>query len=208
MRPRRRYPRLFTRACVILLPALLHLAGAISCSSLHAPAVLPAYTAADSYAAADSGIQIRALPVREPSRYYELFDEYLPEVGILALRVSIADGTGQPIDASSVAFLLQDGDKTHRALELDQLFKTYYSRSHIRMYTLNTDETARREISRVSLKKGIIQPAQAADGLIFFSPAEHLSAGWPAGSVLVVKGIRLADGRKLRFKIPLAYADH
>ncbi len=208
MKPRRRCPPCFIRAWVILLLPLSNLLGAISCTSLHAPAVLPAYNAGDSYISADSGVQIRALPIREPSRYYELFDEYLPEVGILALRVSVADETSQPVDASSVVFLLQDGDTTHRALEPDQLFKIYYGRSHIRMYTLNTDETARRDISRVSFKKGIIPPREAADGLIFFSPAEHLSAGWPVRSILVVRGIRLADGRKLRFKIPLAYADH
>src|SRR5512136_2224160 len=72
------------------LPAVLILSSLVSaCATLHVPPAAPSFNLENLPAAGNHGVEIRAKVIDGINSYWELFDDYLPEIGIAALWVIV-----------------------------------------------------------------------------------------------------------------------
>jgi len=177
-----------------------------SCASLQVPAGMPSIENAIAVETEASDVQLTAVAFSGAEQYLELFDDNLPEIGLVATRITLRNESSQPLEIPSKPWALQIGDRQFKALDVEALLENYYKGRQIRMYTVQADETARLGILKLLFTPGQLPPKTSRDGLAFFKlDANHLTR-WPAGAILLSKMLRLADGRKISLELAFSHA--
>jgi hypothetical protein len=184
---------------------LVSLAGASSsCSVLRAPMSPPAVPGEHRHRFAAAGVVVEAAPVRSWEDYWSLFDDNLPEIGLLAVWVEVRNDGPEEIDLGEVKWQLIKGSETLRAAGIDDLFSRYYDRRQLRVYNVDADKQARRSFSRWMLASDRLPPSQSRQGFLFFRSGSSMGPDWNRDAVLIARGRR---GAVRNMELPLFNAN-
>ncbi len=178
-----------------------------ACATLHVPSSAPTFKPEDLPRTGDNYMEIRAKVIDGINSYWDLFDEYLPEIGIAALWVLVRNPGPSEISLASAKWELRLGGEISTSIETDDVFKLYYKRRGIRMYSLVADQKARRQLQDLSLGRGQIRPGKEEAGFLFFRIPPSHNPNWARGAVLSLRDLREANGNKTTFALPLIYAN-
>jgi hypothetical protein len=188
---------------LILLATLALLA---SCSSLQVPLQPPTFKEREYVRGGNSGLNLAVKPIEGIKAYWELFDDNLPEIGIAAVWVTAKNTSGQTIDLTRSKWTVHIGDRKMARLENAAVLNRYYKGRQIRMYTVEADQRARRDLERMTFHPGRLQPAMGAEGLIFFRIDPSPAAQWTRGAILQINHVRIDNGKWIELNLPLTYA--
>jgi hypothetical protein len=178
----------------------------VSCASLRLPASLPSINHASIVETRAADVRLTAVALSHAEQYLELFDDNLPEIGLVATRIIIKNESTQPLIVPRKPWALRIGDRQFDELDAQSLLKSYYEGRQIRMFTVQTDETARLGLLRLLFTPGQIPPHASQDGLAFFKlDAIHLTR-WPTGAALISQLLAFADGRKISLELNFSHA--
>jgi hypothetical protein len=172
----------------------------VGCTTLRAPATIPAFSAGELSEVSQQGVVLQASGSRS-QQMREAFDEDLQDIGILALWVSVRNERPAQIELKSKHISLRLGAAARSPLSVAQLFDKYYKRRGIRSYLLSADAKAKEDVSRLSFKPGALGQFESRSGLIFFD-VDKLRAADRVGALtlrLRVEGLTL--------ELPLSHAD-
>ncbi len=150
------------------------------------------------------------MPIRTWEEYWALFDDNLPEIGLLAVWVELRNTRPQEIDLSGVKWELQRGPESFHAADLGQVFKQYYKRHDVRLYSLNADNDARQAMSLWLLHTSRLRPEESQKGFLFFRLNSYQPPDWNRGTVLFARGFPGDAGeRRARrnLELPLFHAN-
>jgi hypothetical protein len=194
----------FVRNC---LTALLCIAvSTVSCSSLQVPVSFPGYETSRLSFSISEGIRIGVRPVISREEYQQLFDDYLPEIGLVAVWLEVKNNRPSTITMPRLKWKLQRGGTSLKQVDASSVLRCYYRRRKIRMYTINTDLRAKRNLESVMIAAGSISASGEKSGFAFFMQAQPISRDWMRHAVLVNRDIDLDDGRRVEIQLPLTYA--
>lgn len=168
-----------------------------SCATLRVPADLPTIQNAIAVNTRVADVQLSATALSGTEQYLELFDDNLPEIGLVAARISLRNESSQLLFVPPTPWSLRIGDRSFKGLDAEMMLKVYYKKRRIRMFTVKTDEAARLGIQRLLFSPRQIPPATQQDGLAFFQLDVAHAARWPAGAALISGMLRFADGREI-----------
>jgi hypothetical protein len=182
-------------------------ASAVSCSSLQVPVNFPGFNPAQLSHSSSDGINFAIKPITSRQEYQEIFDDYLPEVGLAAIWIQVRNNRSAEITLASEKWRLQIGERTLKQLDTSAVLKRYYHGRNIRIYTVNADLGARRNLENLMISSGRIASSMEFSGLIFFQVDKTLLQNWNKGAVLINKDIYLDNGKKVKIRLPLAYAN-
>ncbi len=178
-----------------------------SCTTLHVPVQPPAFAPGDPEAVEVSGIEIRAKAIEGRDTYLSLFEDDLPEIGIVAIWVSVRNGSPLALPATGFRWELRHGSSTFHSLSTRKVFDLYYRARRIRAYSAHSDSEARRGMEKLSFPEGILPQSAAREGFVFFKVPLGWSAGWVQGTVLDVRLPKRGESSKESTGIPLSHAD-
>jgi hypothetical protein len=194
-----RFPPLRIAVVTVLL---LHL---YSCTSLRLPAEMPSFPSDEILRISREGVTLEARPVITREEYWELFDDYLPELGIAAVWVNVRNTRGEEIIPGARWNLRIDG-RRYRAMDSDALLPRYYKRRRIRMYSINTDRKARGRLETLRFHPGRIAAAADREGLLFFPIDPARASDWHTEATLASAEIVTSKKQRLVLELPLSYA--
>jgi hypothetical protein len=192
-------------------PARLVLAGlltapslaVIGCSTLHVPAVRPSFSMRESVQAETDGITLRASPIVGKESYNELFDDDLPQVGIIAVWVALENHSKQPVAVDPKRWYMLAASRRCPVMPSNEMMDRYYRERGIRLYIVQADERARDRLQKLSLQRGELAPGTSAEGFVFFRTDGSAPPSWNRDARLMAKGIKLGGKRKLDMELPL-----
>jgi len=191
--------------------AVLILAGfaflLTSCATLQVPVSEPSFSRQHFLSATQDGISIGARPIVDEDEYLKLFDDFLPQIGIVALWVELNNTRSEAIELQPANCYLQTGNRRYHALNIHDVFERYYRGRAIRMYTVGTDLTARQSMEKVAFPFGRIEPTLKRNGLLFFEMDPALVSVWDRRAILCVSNIRLNRGSKISLEIKISHAN-
>jgi hypothetical protein len=177
-----------------------------ACSSLHVQPKRPLFRSQDLVRTSRDDIEFGWKAIVGEDEYLDLFDENLPESGLVAIWIQIRNGRAQEIDPNPHAWSLRIGNEKFPALSIAEVFKRYYSGSKIRMVTVNADRTARAEMEQLAFPRGRIPAGTAREGLLFFRIKSAFAAEWAGAATLCASEIQLAPHSRTRIEIVLFHA--
>jgi hypothetical protein len=180
--------------------------AASSCATLRVPVTAPEFSADSFLRVAADGITLAAHPLETREAYWDVFDDYLPEVGIVAIWIRIDNMRDQEIDASRARWRLRLPLREAGQLRSDDLLKRYYEGRSIRMYTIEADLQARSRLENLLFRPGRLEPSAGREGFIFFRLDHDARLEWTKGAILVGSGIRPSEDKPLMLELPLFYA--
>jgi hypothetical protein len=153
------------------------------------------------------GIEIDALPIQKLEDYWELFDDCLPEIGMVAVWVELRNKNTAGLDLSRINWELRRGTLRLREASIADIFKQYYKRRPVRFYSVNSDQVSRDAMSRVLLNTGRLGPSESRKGFLIFKSKSPQPPDWSRDGVLVARGFQPeADGPKT-LELPLFHAN-
>jgi hypothetical protein len=193
--------------CFRIMPLLAVCGMMISCSTLQVPLHAPDMGPEDLRCAAIEGIDVRAKAIEREDEYWQLFEDYLPSIGIVALWIEVHNNGATAIDLRRSDWSLRIGDRSSAALSSDQVFEQYYDGYQVRMYSMQADRKARLRLERAAWQQGRIPPALRRDGFLFFRIDPGKAAGWTRQATLLLRNLRLRPGVKTTLEIVLAHAN-
>jgi hypothetical protein len=179
--------------------------AASSCATLKVPATAPEFSADSFLRVAVDGITLAAHPLVTREAYWDVFDDYLPEVGIVAIWIRRHSTLDREIDASRARWRLRLPLREAGHLRSVELLKRYYKGRSIRMYTIEADLQARSRLEKLLFQPGRLEPSARREGFIFFRLDHDARLEWTKGAILVGSGIWPGD-RSLTLELPLFYA--
>jgi hypothetical protein len=179
---------------------------AYACSTLRVPAAMPSFPTAEILRISRAGVTLEARPVVTRDDYWELFDDHLPEVGIVAVWINLRNGRSEEI-SSGTQWSLRLAGRRYRAMNSDALFDRYYEGRSIRMYSINTDRKARIRLETLRFHPGRIAAATEHNGFLFFPVEPSRASNWHSEATLVSSEIRTSEKTPLVLELPLSYAD-
>jgi hypothetical protein len=191
---------------IMLLPAVCGMMLS-SCSTLQAPLHAPDIGPQEMRRAAIEGIDVGAKAIEAEDEYWQLFEDYLPSIGIVALWVEVHNTSAAAIDLRRSDWSLRIGDRSSAALSADQVFEQYYDGYHVRMYSIQADRKARLLMERAAWQQGRIPPSLRREGFLFFRIDPGMAAGWTRQAILLLRNLRLKPGVKTTLEIVLAHAN-
>jgi hypothetical protein len=177
-----------------------------SCATLQVPVSEPTFSRQHFLSATQDGIRIGARPIVDEDEYLKLFDDFLPQIGIVALWVEVNNTRAEAIDLRPGNWYLRTGNRRYHASNVQDIFARYYRGRGIRMYAVGTDRTARRNMEKVAFPFGRIEPNLTRHGLLFFEIDPALISVWDRGATVGVTDIRLNRGLKISFEIKISHA--
>jgi hypothetical protein len=182
-------------------------AAASSCAVLQAPVSPPSFTRDQMRHGSTGGIEIDALPIQKLEDYWELFDDCLPEIGMVAVWVELRNKNTAGLDLSRINWELRRGTLRLREASIADIFKQYYKRRPVRFYSVNSDQVSRDAMSRVLLNTGRLGPSESRKGFLIFKSKSPQPPDWSRDGVLVARGFQPeADGPKT-LELPLFHAN-
>lgn len=191
--------------CAILL--LVSAVGS-ACAVLHAPLAPPAVTPEGRFHLSAEGLEIEAQPIRTWEQNWELFDDNLPEIGLLAVWVELRDTSSKELDLARAKWELRRGADRLRPLSLDGIYENYYKRHHTRFYGVKADRDAREVMGKWLLDAGRLRPSESRRGFLFFKTASAQTPDWNRGAVLTLSRFAHVGGARndRRLELPLFHA--
>jgi len=195
--------RLLSAALRIGLYAVL---ACSACASLHVPAAAPTIPGNRWISANAGGLSIRVAPLTERMNYWEVFDENLPECGIVALWMEISNGSGVSYGLGEAAWRLRVGNREFRPLNSEEVLQRYYEGRRIRFYSEEGDRKARIDLAERMLPHTVLPPSGKVAGFLFFALDADLASSWDQQATLIARGLpdeRAPDGG---LRIPLHHA--
>jgi hypothetical protein len=178
-----------------------------SCTSLRVPVDFPGYESAQSLNLSADGIDVFAKPLISRQDYQDVFDDYLPEIGLVAVWVQVQNTRSSDIMLAKEKWALRTGNRNRKQLDAPSILKRYYQGRNIRMYTLHTYTRARQQIEQSMIRDGKISSSMKLDGFVIFPIDKALQQDWNKGAVLMHKGIYLNDQKKVEIRLSLDYAN-
>jgi hypothetical protein len=206
-----RVPPAFGRVCGALffsraVGAACVIFGA-SCASLRVPSADPVFEPSAWVSAEREGFELRAVPLEGRNRYWELFDENLPALGIVALWVEVRNGRPLPVSVSDAPWRLRVTGGERRALDAAQVLKRYHAQAGTRLYSPAAESETREKLRRLLLAPGDLAAGQSRAGFLFFAADPGKGAHWDRTATLIAPPIRCAGRGTETIELPLAYAN-
>ena len=192
---------------VPLIFLLLISAAASSCTVLRAPAGPPSFVQQDVHQGATGELEVKAVPIRKTDDYWELFDDNLPEIGLVAVWVELRNSGRDAIDLSRLRWQLSRGNFVFREASSNEIFERYYKLRKVRMYSLKSDQAAREAMSKMLLKSVLLRPSDTSKGFLLFKANSPQPADWSRGSVLIAQGPQAGAGGRQALELPLDNAN-
>jgi hypothetical protein len=178
-----------------------------SCATLQVPVAEPSLSQQQLLSATQNGISLGARPILEEDEYLKLFDDFLPEIGIVVLWVEVRNARSEVIHLQPANWSLQTGSHQYHALNIRDLFERYYGGRGIRMYALSTDRRARQRMEAVAFPFGSLGPGVTRNGFLFFAIDPALSSVWDRDAILGIREIHLDRGSKFSLEIKISHAN-
>jgi hypothetical protein len=110
------------------------------------------------------------------------------------------------LEANTQAWYLRVGEEKFPALNVNEVFKRFYSENKVRMVSENADRSAHDEMEQLAFHRGGIAPGTAREGLLFFRMKPALAANWVGTATLCAFDIQLAPRSRTRIEIVLSHA--
>jgi hypothetical protein len=183
----RRLRRCLRRAAWIALS----LAGCSACSTLQAPARIPAFPVQETLRVSHDGLEVAARPILGEEAYFELFDDYLPEIGIVAVWVEVRAAGADALEIGPESWQFSSGDAALVALDLRRMFDRYYKRRSVRMVSLHIDAEGLAKMERVAFRSGRVAGGRPHSGFLFFDLGAPAARAWNQGAPQNRCGLRL-----------------
>jgi hypothetical protein len=152
-------------------------------------------------------VELSATPIQSTDDYWELFDDNLPEIGLVALWIEMRNTGSRETDLSRVRWELRRGTLLLREASADDIFKQYYQRRQVRLYSVNSDLIARKAMSGALMKSGRLQPSESCSGFLVFKSKSPLPQDWSRDGVLVGRGFPPRSGGRKTVELPLTHAN-
>jgi len=184
-------------------------AGALilcACASLQMPLQPPDVAPQELRRASIDGIEVGVKAIESEDEYWQLFEEYLPRIGIVAVWVEVHNSRAAPVRLRRSDWSLQTGDRKSAAMSSDQVFERYYDGFQVRMVSVQADRKARLRMERAAWQPGELAPASRQAGYLFFRIDSETASGWTRQATLLLRNLRLGPGAKTTLKIVLAHA--
>jgi len=179
----------------------------VSCATLQMPREIPEVAPQELRRAAVDGIEVDVKAIESEDEYWQLFEEYLPRIGMVAVWAEVRNSGDAPIRLNRSAWSLQIGGRTSAAMSADQVFERYYEGLQVRMYSVEADRKARLRMEHTAWQPGRLAPASRQTGYLFFRIDPEMAPGWARQAILQLRNIRLGSGAKTTLKIVLAHAN-
>ena len=178
----------------------------VSCASLRVPSSIPEFEPSAWVSVEKEGLDLRAVPLEGRSCYWEVFDENLPALGIVALWVEIRNGRRTPVTLTDARWRLQiPGGKTG-SLDAVEVMKRYHSKAGTRIYSTAAEADSRGKLDHLLLAPGNLAAGQSRSGFLFFAVDPEQEVHWSQAARLIAPPIRCAGWRAAIIELPLAYA--
>ena len=178
-----------------------------SCAVLQAPVSPPSFTRDQIRHRSTGGIEIDALPIQKLEDYWELFDDYLPEIGLVAIWVELRNKSSADFDLSRINWELRRGTLRLPEASIADIFKQYYKRRHVRFYSIDSDQVSRDAMSRVLLNTGRLGRSESRKGLLIFKSMSPQPPDWSRDGVLVARGFQPEAEGHQTLELPLFHAN-
>ncbi len=173
------------------------------CVTLHVPAVGPDFTAREYVEKESKGIVLRVRPIVGKESYGELFDDDLPQVGIVAVWATVENHSRLDAAVDPGQWYLQVADHRCRSVSANKMVDRYYHERGIRLYVVQADERTRERLEKLSMRREALAPGASAEGFVFFRIDHSAPPSWNLDATLIAEGIRLGGARKLDMQLPL-----
>jgi hypothetical protein len=173
------------------------------CSTLHVPAARPQLAPRESVETAAGDVVLRAAAIVGKERYQDLFDDDLPQFGIVAVWITVENRGNREIAVDPKRWYVMAGTRRYPAMSPNEMVDRYYHGRGIRLYVLRADERARDSLGQLSLQRARLAPGASADGFVFFRTDGPAPASWNLEASLVARGIRPGGEQKLDMQLPL-----
>ncbi len=187
--------------------AIALLAFLVACATLQTPPPGLPLQDQDLLRVSRDAINIGIRPIVAEDDYLQLFDDYLPQVGIVAIWVEIGNERATTIALDPAKWYVRTGIRDFRSLGIANVFKRYYDGHHVRMYSQQADAAARRSLEQAVLKRGNIEPAQKRAGFVFFGIDPGTASEWSRNARLIASGLSLDRRSRIAIEIALSHAD-
>ncbi len=182
---------------------LLSLSG---CSSLQVPLTPPSFPSQDMASAGSEGVEVHVHAIRSDNEYFELFDDYLPQIGIAAIWVEVENTRPSAITTTPAAWELRIESHVRHPLTIDKVLKRYYARRRIRMVGVNADLEARKNLEQMTFPGGQISGTSRRSGFVFFPIDDKLDPDWAGASARFSCEFVLNTRAKVRLEVALSHA--
>jgi hypothetical protein len=173
------------------------------CSTLHVPAVRPDFSASESVQTATEGVILRAAAVLGRERYSDLFDDDLPQLGIVAVWITVENRSRQEVAVEPKRWYVLSAGRRCPAMSPNEMVDRYYHERNIRLYVVRADERARERLEQLSFQRARLAPGASSEGFVFFRTDASAPPSWNLEATLMAGGIRLGGERKLDMQLPL-----
>lgn len=195
------------RFSLVMMIAGLGLLSA--CATLEISVKPPTFEPQEYLRSTCKGLELRAIAVEGVDRYWELFDDYLPEIGIAAVWVKILHTGQSSIDLSKSKWGLRFHGQMHPPLSTEQVFRLYYKKRKIRFFQLETDAKARARFEQASIAlPNTLHPGSEQSGLLLFDlVALGPEQDWSRDATLSLQNVRFARDDQADLVLPLNHAD-
>lgn len=194
-------------ATIAAAMAIGFIAVLASCATLRTPLAELSFPPQDMLRANRGGVDLGVKPMVGEEDYIKLFDDFLPQVGIVALWIEVGNDGPEAIEIRPSNWRLCAGNRSFHVLKIPQVFDRYYQRRKIRMYSVATDLNARQELQQMSFEHGWIEPGRKRVGLLFFLIDPVLARSWEHGATLDLAGIHTVQGLNITIQIKISHAD-
>jgi hypothetical protein len=179
----------------------------VSCTSLRVPIGFQGYEESAQMLHSDTnGIVVEAKALTSRQDYMEIFDDFLPEIGLVAVWLQIQNTRSSGIDSSKNKWVLNLRNRSTKQLDANSILQRYYHQRHIRMYSVHTDSQARQDLEKLMIPSGQIGSSMEFKGFIFFLIDETQKLDWNKGAILINKDIFIQERRRMEIRLPLDYA--
>lgn len=177
----------------ILLAASIFAAGC-GAGSLYKvkPVVESPAVRTDAASAKAAGIDVRAAAILTDEESFELFETNLPLMGLLPVRVEMANGSGAVFALEHVRFHLREGDagKEWKLTPPKKVVARILKADEVTLYNPNSRTRFEEELSAHALDlKSPLAASERRQGLIFFQTPKKEAVSSPQGLKLTVEGL-------------------
>lgn len=180
---------------------------AMSCGSLQVPFEAPPIKSEELVKQSQKGIDIQAKAIEGRYRYWDLFDDNLPEIGIVAVWVKVKNIRDGSIDLNRTKWILELDGAKHKAIDVSRVLDIYYEKRSVRFYSQNADRQTRHKLHNIIFKPGSIASHLERDGFLFFRVDSGTEKGWSRNATLRAEEIRLEDRQQTEIRLSLTHVN-
>jgi hypothetical protein len=191
------------RICVLTSAIVL----SASCAHMQVPSRSLVIPSRELQFTSRGGVAIGARPIVGRDRYWDLFDENLPEFGIGAIWVDMQNDSETALDMGKARWVLAENQAEMRELDPNGFFDRYYHLRQIRMVSTEADRKSKLALENIRFQAARIPSRTAKQGFLFFPIQPTNSEDWIHNGILHVSRVRDGQGAVLSFQVSLAHAN-